>query len=267
MGLYWSQNETDRSTEDLTVRFAQENSTWGFDRIQGDLATVSYRISDSTVSKILKSQDIEPAPMRRRTGSWATFLKAHWDVKAATDFTTVEVRTKGGLVTFYLLFVMELKTRRVHFSVCTTNPNAYWMKQTARELTNFDDGFLIGKRHLIMDCATKFSDSFRTLLTNEGVNPVRLPPRAPNMNPYLERLWGSLKSECLHRMILFGEKATRKAVNQYLEHYHTARCHQGLEHNVIVPADRPPGVNAPLETMERHGGLPRPYRRADRLRD
>jgi hypothetical protein len=78
------------------------------------------------------------------------------------------------------------------------------------------------------------------------------------MNPHLERFGGSLKPECLHRMILFGEKATRKAVNQYLEHYHTARCHQGLEHNVIVPVDRPPDVNAPLETMERHGGLLHP---------
>jgi putative transposase len=100
---------------DLTVKFAKENPTWGFDRIQGELGKVGYPISDTTVGNILKSHGIEPAPSRKRTGSWATFLKAHWDVMAAIDFTTVEVWTKGGLVTFYLLFVMELKTRRVQW--------------------------------------------------------------------------------------------------------------------------------------------------------
>lgn len=83
---------------------------------------------------------------------------------ASIDFTTVEVWTKSGLATFYLLFVMELKTRRVHFAVCTTSPNEVWMKQTARELTNLEDGFLRGKRYLIMDRDTKFCHSFRSFL-------------------------------------------------------------------------------------------------------
>ena len=141
---------------------------------------------------------------------------------AAIDFTTVEVWTKSGLVTFYLLFVMEMKTRRVHFAGCTTSPNEDWMKQAARELTNCEDGFLNDKQHLIMDRDTKFCESFRSFLSNEGVKPVRLPPRAPNLNAHLERFFGSLKTECLHRLILFGETATRKAVNQFLNHYNLA---------------------------------------------
>ncbi len=189
-------------------------------------------------------------------------MKSHWDVMAAIDFTTVEVWTKSGLVTFYLLFVMELKTRRVYFAGCTTNPHETWMKQTARELTNREDGFLNGKRYLIMDRDTKFCQSFREFLENEGVKPVRLPPRAPNMNAHLERFFGSLKSECLHRLILFGEKAMRNAVRQYLDHYHTARCHQGLGNKLIVPLVRPPDTNANIETTERLGGLLRSYRRA-----
>ncbi len=108
---------------DLTVKFAKENPTWGFDRIPGELAKVGYQICDTTVSNILKAHGIEPAPARKRTGSWETFLKSHWDVMAAIDFTIVEVWTKGGLVTFYLLFVMELKTRRVSFAGCTTSPH------------------------------------------------------------------------------------------------------------------------------------------------
>ena len=199
---------------DLTLKFARENPSWGYDRIQGELAKVGYQISDTTVENFLKSHGIEPAPTRKRTGSWATFLKGHWDVLAAIDFTSVEVWTRHGLVTFYLLFVMELKTRRVHFAGCTTSPGEDWLKQTARELTNHGDGFLTGKKYLIMDRDTKFSESFRSFLSNEGVEPVRLPPRSPNMNAHLERFFGSLKSECLDRLILFGDRAMRNAVNQ-----------------------------------------------------
>ena len=247
---------------DLTVKFAKQNPTWGFDRIQGELAKVGYQICDTTVSNILKAHGIEPAPMRKRTGSWETFLKAHWEVMAAIDYTTVEVLTRSGLVAFYLLFVMELKTRRVHFSGCTTSPHEAWMKQTARELTNGEDGFLKGKQHLIMDRHTKFCESFRSFLSNEGVEPVRLPLRAPNMNSHLERFFGSLKSECLHRLIFFGEEATRNAFFQYLDHYHTDRCHQGLGDELIVPLERPPDESTKIEAIERLGGLLRSYRRA-----
>ncbi len=114
---------------DLILRFAKENATWGYDRIQGALANVGYYISDTTVKNVLKAHGIEPAPVRQRTGSWSTFLKSHWDVLAAIDFTTIEVWTKGGLVTYYLLFVMELKTRRVHFAGCTPNPAEAWMQE------------------------------------------------------------------------------------------------------------------------------------------
>ena len=113
-----------------------------------------------------------------------------------------------------------------------------------------------------MDRDSKFSDAFRAFLDNEGVTPVRLPPRSPNLNAHLERFLGSLKRECLGRLILFGEKATRKAVNQFLIHYHEERCHRGLENNLIVAMERPPDMDANLETTERLGGLLRSYRRA-----
>jgi transposase len=103
---------TGQAIVDLILRFARENPTWGYDRIQGALANVGYHISDRTVGNVLKQHGIEPAPERKRQTSWSTFLMAHWDVLAAIDFTTVEVWTKGGLVTFYLLFAMELESRR-----------------------------------------------------------------------------------------------------------------------------------------------------------
>jgi putative transposase len=116
----------------LVVRFARENATWGYDKIQGALANLGHKISDQTVGNILKEHGIEPASERKRLTTWKTFLKTHWDVLGAIDFTTVEVWTKGGLVTYYLLFVMEVATRRVHFAGCTTSPDELWMKQMAR---------------------------------------------------------------------------------------------------------------------------------------
>ena len=247
---------------DLTVKFAKENPTWGYDRISGALSNVGYHITDTTIGNILKAHGIEPAPDRKRTGSWATFMKSHWDVMASIDFTTVEVWTTSGLTTFYLLFVMELKTRRVDFAGCTTNPNEEWIKTVARELTNSEDGFLKSKKYLIMDRDATFSKSFRACLRREAVKPVRLPPRSPNLNAHLERFFGSLKSECLYKLILFGETATRRAVRSYVTHYHTERNHQGLENDLIVPMVRPPDMDAEIETTERLGGLLRSYRRA-----
>ena len=128
----------------LVLRIARENPSWGYDRIQGALANLGYEISDQTVGNILKEHGIEQAPDRKRQTNWKTFLNSHWDVLSAIDFTTIEVWTKGGLVTFYLLFVMEVGTRRVHLAGCTVNPNEDWMKQIARNLTDPFDGFLLG---------------------------------------------------------------------------------------------------------------------------
>ena len=101
---------------ELVLRLARENATWGYDRIQGALANLNHQVSDQTIGNILKDHGIEPAPQRKSQTSWKTFISAHWDVLSAIDFTTIEVWTKGGLVTYYLLFVMELSTRRVHFA-------------------------------------------------------------------------------------------------------------------------------------------------------
>ena len=147
---------------------------------------------------------------------------------AAVDFTTVEVGTKKGLVTFYLLFVLDIATRRVHFAGCTANPEEAWMKQLARNPTDAEDGFLNGKRYILVDRDAKFSTAFRGILENSGVTPVRLPPRSPNLNAHLERFMRSLKEESLGRMIFFGEESLHRAVRQFLEHYHEERNHQGL---------------------------------------
>jgi len=183
----------------LVVRMSTENPRWGYDRIQGALANLGHEMSDQAIGNILKEHGIEPAPERKRQTTWKTFLKAHWEVLGAIDFTTIEVWTKGGPITYYLLFVMELKTRRVHFAGCTTNPDEPWMKQIARNLTDPIDGFLRGTRYLLMDRDGKFCTGFRDILANDGVKPVRLPPRSPNLNSHLERFHRSLSHQGIER--------------------------------------------------------------------
>ena len=246
---------------DLILRFAKQNPSWGYDRIQGGLANLGYHICDTTVGNVLKAHGIEPAPDRQRQTTWATFLKAHWDVLAAIDFTTIEVWTRGGLVTYYLLFVMELKTRRVHFAGCTPNPDQTWMKVIARNLTDAEDGFLLGKRYLLMDRDGKFCPAFRAMLTDADVEPLRLPPRSPNLNSHLERFMRSIKGETLHRMIFFGENALRRATNSYLEHYHAERNHQGLDNKIIAPAEQVGQDVGNIECRERLGGMLKYYYR------
>ena len=209
---------------------ARENPTWGYDRIQGALANLGHEICDQTVGNILKEHGIEPAPERKRqplATTWKSFLKSHWEALGAIDFTTIEVWTKSGLITHYVLFVMKLATRRVHFAGCTTHPNEAWMQQIARNLTDSCEGFLLGIRYVLMDRDASFCAGFRTILESVGVEPVRLPPKSPNLNTHMERFHLSLKSECLERMILFGETMLRNAVRQFLVHYHEERNHQG----------------------------------------
>jgi transposase InsO family protein len=245
----------------LVIQIARENPTWGYDRIQGALANLGHDISDQSVGNILKEHGIEPALQRKRQTTWSTFIKAHWDVLAAIDFTTIEVWTKGGLVTFYLLFVMELKTRRVHFAGCTANPNSAWMMQVSRNLTDANDGFLNGKRYVLMDRDSKFCPAFQNILKNEGIEPVLLPPRSPNLNAHLERFHRSLKEECLERMIFFGENAVRQATTSYLNHYHTERNHQGLGNQIIQPGGEVGKAAGEVQCRERLGGILRYYYR------
>jgi putative transposase len=116
-----------------------------------------------------------------------------------------------------MLFVMELATRRVHFAGSTANPDEPWLLQVARNLSDAEDGFLRGKKYLLMDRDAKFSEAFRVTLGQAGVEAVRLPPRSPNLNPNLERFMRSVKEECIERMIFFGERSLQNAVADLME--------------------------------------------------
>jgi transposase InsO family protein len=247
---------------DLVLCMARKNVSWGYDRIQGGLANLGHIIAPNTVKNILKRHGIEPAPEREKRTSWKTFLKAHWDVTAATDFFTVEVWTPRGLVTYYVLFIIRLSTRSVHIAGVTTAPNGAFMKQVARNLTDVSDGFLLNSRYLIMDRDTKYTDDFRGHLDREGVRPVRCPARAPNCNAFAERFVRSIKKECLDLMILFGETSLRRALREYVAHYHSERNHQGLGNRLLEPVNSSSPASEPVQCRERLGGMLNYYYRA-----
>lgn len=222
---------------------------------------VGHRVARSTIAKTLKENGISPSP--ERPPSWRTFLKAQAEVIAATDFFTAEVWTARGLVTHYVLFVVHHATRAVQITGITTNPDASFMAQIARNLIDPVDGFLCGKRFLIADLDTKFTERFREVLEHAGVQVVRTAYQAPNMNAIAERWVRSVKSKCLDRMVLFGEDSLKRALREYGAHFHQERPHQGLGNEVIEPPAGgvvPAGGGHVVES-ERLGGLLRSYRR------
>jgi len=252
----------DQELEALVVRMAQENRSWGYDRIVGALANLGYTISDQTVGNMLKRHGITPAPERKTTTTWKEFIRTHMDVLVATDFFTAEVWTLGGLVTYDVLFFIHLGSRQVHIAGMTPHPNAAWMVQVARNVTMEAGGFLSPGQYLIHDRDGKYCPAFQHIIDAAGVTRVPLPPRSPNLNAYAERWIRSVKEECLTRLILFGEKALQHALTAYVTHYHYERNHQGKDNVLLFPSSgQGCESQGPIQCRERLGGLLKYYER------
>ena len=259
----WGRPRVDEETERLVVRMAKENPGWGYDRIVGAMANLGHRLSDQTVGNILRRHGLSPAPKRKQTISWKDFIRSHMEVLVGTDFFTVEVLTLKGLVTYYVLFFIHLKSRRVSLAGMTPYPGQEWMEQQARNATMEEWGFLRGCRYLLHDRDTKFCASFRELIESGSVKTIRLQARSPNLNSFAERWVRSVKEECLSKLILFGERSLRRALQQYVVHYHEERNHQGKENLILFPLKREGARNrrAAVRCRERLGGLLKYYER------
>jgi len=251
---------TKQEISGLIVQMAKDNPTWGYTHIEGALKNLGITLSDTTVKNILRQHGLEPAPERQRKSTWKTFLKAHWEVLGAVDFTTIEVWTRGGLVTFYILVAMRVATRRIEIAGITPNPDAAWVQQMGRNLTDCYDGFFLDTRYVLVDRDTKFLP-FRGVLEGSDPKPVVLPPKSPNLNPHIERFMLSMKSECLNRMIFFGEKSLHKALTEFTAYYHEERNHQGLGNNIIQPGSEVGQTEGDIHRRERLGGMLSYYHR------
>jgi len=249
--------------EALVLRLARENRSWGYDRIVGALANLGHAISDRTVGNILRRHNLAPAPERSRTTTWKEFIRSHMDVLAGADFFTVEVLTWRGLVTYYVLFFIEVGSRRVWLGGITRHPGSCWMEQVARNATMEGTGYLNGCRYLLHDRDQKFCRKFQETLTAGGVECTPIPARSPNLNAHAERWVRSIKEECLSKLILFGEKSLQRAVSNFLEHYHQERNHQGKDNLLLFPVAVPEaGSRGAIRCRERLGGLLKYYSRA-----
>ena len=246
--------------EELVVSVAKENPFWGYDRIVGALKNLGHRISDQAVGNILKRNGIAPSPERRRNTTWASFIRRHKEVLWATDFFAAEIWTSLGLTTYYVLFFIELSSRRVVLGGITVSPNEQWMTQVARNISGWDDE-MNDARYLIHDRDCKFTESFDEILKAVDIEPVKLPARSPNLNAYAERFVKTIKTECLDHLILFGERSLRHAVKEYLAHYHAERNHQGIENVIPFPDERCSATGQKTVKSERLGGLLNFYHR------
>lgn len=251
----------DEQIEALIVRMAKDNPGWGYDRMVGALANLGHEVSDQTVGNVLKRHGVLPAPERKRTTTWARFIRSHLAVLAGTDFFSVEVLTLRGLVTYYVLFFIHLESRQVNIAGITVHPNEKWMQQIARNVTMEGWGAIRDCRYLLHDRDTKYTDSFRTIIESGQIKTLQLPARSPNLNAHAERWVKSVKEECLSKLILFGERSLRRALQHYLTHYHQERNHQGRDNVLLFPRADETCRENPVQCRDRLGGLLRYYHR------
>ena len=240
---------------ELVLKMARENEGWGYTRVEGALKNIGYLIGRSTIKRILREHGIDPAPIRGKRMPWSKFIKAHLGAIVGMDFFTVEVMTLFGIERFHVLFLIDIGSQVVEIAGIGRDPDGQWMLQMARNLLDEEDGFLRRKGYLIMDRDPLYTAAFREMLRPAGVKVVRLPSRSPNLNAYAERFVLSIKSECLERMVLLGEWHLRKAISEYMKHYHAERNHQGLDNTLIDGISPDTDGIGPVARRERLGGL------------
>jgi transposase InsO family protein len=244
----------------LVLQMAADNSTWGYRRIQGELAGLGYRVAPSTVWRILKQAGIDPAP-HRSGPTWRQFLTAQAHTILATDFCHVDTLLFTRL---YVLFVVEISTRRVHLLGITSNPTGAWVTQQARNLLVDLADRASTLRFLIRDRDAKFTGAFDAVFAGEGIRILLTPPQAPRANALAERWVGTLRRELLDRTLILNQRQLQTVLAEYVDHYNTHRPHRSLDQAAPqqpLPAAAPHD-NIRVLRQDRLGGLIHEYAQA-----
>jgi putative transposase len=216
-----------RVVRELILRLARENSSWGYLRIAGELRKLGIAVSASSVRNILTRAGLAPAPQRDAL-SWRSFLRSHGESILACDFFTVDTVFLRRL---YVLAFLSVGSRRVEYFAIASKPDTAWMLQQARNLLMDLDDRDQRARFLIHDRDAKFPRAFDALLESDGVNVIRTPVRAPNANAHMERWIGTVRRECLDRLLIVGRRQLAHALRVYVEHYNRGRPHRALDLN------------------------------------
>lgn len=229
--------------EQLIVSLATENPRWGYSKIQGELFKLGYTVSRSSVRNVLKRGRIPSSPQRKKQGtSWRSFLGHYADQMLACDFFTVETIR---LQTLYVLFFLELGTRRVHLAGCTAHPTSAWVTQQARNLMwdiqDPGDGES-SIRFLIHDRDTKFTSSLDTVFEAEGMETTLTPYRSPKANAFAERWVRTVREECLDHVLIMSEAHGERVLREYVQYYNHRRPHQGIDQCIPAPLSEKRGA-------------------------
>jgi putative transposase len=234
----------------------RENPGWGYPRIAGELLKLGLRVSPSTIRRILLTARSGPAP-RRSGPTWQQFLRQQAASMLACDFFTVETIS---LRRFYVLFFIELESRRVHLAGCSTNPTGAWVTQQARNLSF--TGLFERMRFLVHDRDSKFSRAFDEVFRSEGITVIETPIRAPQANAYAERFVRTVRVECLDWLLIIGRRHLETVLRIYTAHYNRERPHRGL---ALLPPDStnadPQPSGEEIKRRDRLGGLIHEYHR------
>ena len=223
-----------REVRELVLRLARENPCWGYQRIVGELKGLGITVAATTVRTWLRAAGLGPAS-RRHGMTWREFVRAHRHSMLAVDFFTVETIWRQRL---YVLFFIELGSRRVHLAGCTPNPNASWVAQQARQLTWSLAEHRGRVRFLIRDRDQKFTDQFDEVFRSAGVEIVMTPFRAPQANGVAERFVRTALSECLDWLLIVNARHLECALTVFIDHCNGHRPHRTLSLSPPQPMDQ-----------------------------
>jgi putative transposase len=243
--------------EQLILRLAAENPRWGYRRLQGELNKLGSGVACSTIRAVLKRHRVPPAPSRSRGGSWQSFLRHYRDPILACDFFALETLFLRSL---YVLFFIEVRTRRVFLAGCTAHPTAAWVTQQARNLCWTIQEGKLPVQILLHDRDGKFPPRFDAVFRSEGLKVALSPPRCPWVNGVAERWIRSVRHECLDQLLILNERHLLRVLTTYVKFYNERRPHQGLDQASPVPWAANSGCG-PIKCREVLGGILHDYYR------